>query len=308
MSQGEGFKKLPTGEFLYNTPHQLFHSSVRFGSNDLGILNVSKSLYAPYAALDLQSFPVEAMINRLNHNHFELKVSSFPTQIYSSQWEAMLLFKAQLVQFFWRDSVQPLLLHAGAVSKDNKGILLIGDDGSGKTTQTIGLVHNGYNFLSDEYGVVNLRTGLMTHYPAPIALQPDSLVLERNLVGLGNKVDPLLFEINVHETDPGRIDEQKSVLPAPISNQTINDVPPKAIFILESTFGNVPTLKQMTQRDEIIEIVRRNANWHSKWSFPPVELVQAFFNRVVKEIPVFKLSVGDLDRTCALINEMVVQL
>lgn len=308
MQLNERFSRLPSGEILGNTPHQIFQTAVTFGSNDPGIIDACESLYGPYANLDAHSSPIRVMINRINDNRFELRVSSFLPQIYPSQWEALLLFKTQLIKYFWKDKHQPLLLHAGAVSKDNKGILLVGDDGSGKTTQTIGLVDRGYHFLSDEYGVLDLDTGLIKHYPAPISLRPDSPILKMSLVGLRDKVDSRLYEINIHETDPNRRGEHKPVIPAPISNQSMIDVHPRAIIFLEPNFGNLPRLEQVTEKEAIIQTLSRNANWHARWSFPSDSMVEQFMNRVGDEIPVFKLAVGELNQTLELIDGMVAQL
>ena len=43
-----------------------------------------------------------------------------------------------------------LLIHAGVVSRDGQGIILVADARHGKTTLVLELVRRGFQFLSDE--------------------------------------------------------------------------------------------------------------------------------------------------------------
>ena len=67
----------------------------------------------------------------------------------------------------WR---RHLLLHASAVEKDGKALIMTGQSGSGKSTLAAMLGHNGWRFMGDEFVLVDLVTG--DAVPFPPAHQP----------------------------------------------------------------------------------------------------------------------------------------
>ena len=51
----------------------------------------------------------------------------------------------------WLDDRNIHFIHAGLVARDEKGLLLVGRSGSGKTTSSIACLLGGFTFLSDDY-------------------------------------------------------------------------------------------------------------------------------------------------------------
>lgn len=68
-----------------------------------------------------------------------------------------------------------LLLHSGTVEIDGRGVLLIAQPGSGKSTLTAGLIGRGARLLSDEFGVLRLSDGMLLPIIKPIALKNQSI-------------------------------------------------------------------------------------------------------------------------------------
>jgi hypothetical protein len=66
-----------------------------------------------------------------------------------------------------------LMIHAGAVARDSRAVLLPAVAESGKSTLTAGLVRAGLDYLSDEAGALT-ADGLVDPYPKSIALDPGS--------------------------------------------------------------------------------------------------------------------------------------
>lgn len=56
-----------------------------------------------------------------------------------------------------------LMLHAGAVGIENKGVLLVGKGGSGKSTTALSCVGSELKYLSDDYCVVTQEPNLTVH-------------------------------------------------------------------------------------------------------------------------------------------------
>jgi HprK-related kinase A len=72
-----------------------------------------------------------------------------------------------------------LLLHAGAVERGGRCVLLPALPGSGKSTLTAALATRGYRLLSDEFGAVRLADGLIMPALRPISLKNESIDIIR---------------------------------------------------------------------------------------------------------------------------------
>lgn len=64
-----------------------------------------------------------------------------------------------------------LLIHAGAVSEDGRGVILPGKSGAGKTTLVSALVRDGFGYLSDELGVIDPVFRRLYPYPKALAFK-----------------------------------------------------------------------------------------------------------------------------------------
>jgi hypothetical protein len=67
------------------------------------------------------------------------------------------------------------LIHAGVVSKDGKGVVIVGPSSFGKTTLTMELVRRGFKFLSDEFCPIDRRTMHIHSFPRSLGVWEDSL-------------------------------------------------------------------------------------------------------------------------------------
>lgn len=64
-----------------------------------------------------------------------------------------------------------LLLHASAVERDGKAVLMTGASGSGKSTLAAMLGEHGWRFMGDEFALLNLDTGDLHPFPRAISLK-----------------------------------------------------------------------------------------------------------------------------------------
>jgi len=74
------------------------------------------------------------------------------------------------------------LIHAGVVSKDGKGIVIVGPSSFGKTTLTMELVRKGFKFLSDEFCPIDRRTMHIHSFPRSLGVWEDSLNVIRGIL------------------------------------------------------------------------------------------------------------------------------
>lgn len=76
------------------------------------------------------------------------------------------------------------LLHAAALLKGDRVVLLPGDSGSGKTTLAAALLQRGFQYLSDEFAPLSLPRLRVRPYPLPLRLRERMLPLLLPLDGL----------------------------------------------------------------------------------------------------------------------------
>jgi HprK-related kinase A len=70
---------------------------------------------------------------------------------------------------------QYLLIHAAVLERDGRALVMPAPPGSGKSTLCAALAHRGWRLLSDELGLVDLRTGLVHGMARPINLKNASI-------------------------------------------------------------------------------------------------------------------------------------
>jgi HprK-related kinase A len=75
-----------------------------------------------------------------------------------------------------------LLLHASAVERDGKALLMTGASGAGKSTLAALLMARGWRLMGDEFALLDPATGLIHGFPRLISLKNAAIgVLERAL-------------------------------------------------------------------------------------------------------------------------------
>ncbi len=68
-----------------------------------------------------------------------------------------------------------LILHAAAVEKDGRAVILPGDPGAGKSTLCAALVNRGWRLLTDELTMVSLTDHCILPIPRPVSLKNESI-------------------------------------------------------------------------------------------------------------------------------------
>jgi HprK-related kinase A len=70
-----------------------------------------------------------------------------------------------------------LLLHAAAVERDGRALLMTGLSGAGKSTLAALLGERGWRFMGDEFALLGLDDGLLHPFPRAVSLKNDALSL-----------------------------------------------------------------------------------------------------------------------------------
>lgn len=89
-------------------------------------------------------------------------------------WECTFSFR--IIFHMWTHDLPAQLIHAGAMAKNGKGVLITGKSGSGKSTSCLNLLRAGYDYLGDDYVWVEISdcvTVFALYHSAKI--EPDNL-------------------------------------------------------------------------------------------------------------------------------------
>lgn len=68
-----------------------------------------------------------------------------------------------------------LILHCGALERNGRTLMVIGESGAGKSTLSAALANSGWRLLSDEMAIISLDTGKVQALARPIILKDASI-------------------------------------------------------------------------------------------------------------------------------------
>ncbi|ONF96385.1 HprK-related kinase A [Sphingomonas jeddahensis] len=72
-----------------------------------------------------------------------------------------------------------LLLHAAAVERDGRAVIMTGESGAGKSTLAALLQARGWRLMADEFVLVEPATGLVHPFPRPVSLKNAAIDVAR---------------------------------------------------------------------------------------------------------------------------------
>ncbi|MCF6148553.1 MAG: hypothetical protein E3K37_07835 [Candidatus Kuenenia sp.] len=174
-----------------------------------------------------------------------------------------------------------LLIHAGVVSFNNHGVLIVADGGHGKTTLVLTLLKRGFRFLSDEMAALGRHDHLVYPFPRSLRIRKDTL----SLVGFSDKnisgdewLDKLLLDIDKIQT--GSVGTKTSIdyilFLHDQNGVTQNNEQDLTIFVDQMHDGVLRIIKNMKG----VKNVRINTNSE----FPVIRLCSDKANKVLSEI------------------------
>jgi hypothetical protein len=94
---------------------------------------------------------------------------------------------------------QYLTVHAAALERDGRALLLPAPSGSGKSTLCAGLLFSGWRLLSDELALIDTRSGHVVALPRPVSLKNAAIEATRSFAPQAS------FGPVVRETVKGRV-------------------------------------------------------------------------------------------------------
>jgi len=179
------------------------------------------------------------------------------------------------------------VVHSAVLSRGDQACLVCGPSGRGKSTLTWALTHHGMGYLSDELAPINLDT--MSVLPFPRALS-----LKHEPPGSYPVGDGAL------KTEWSRYIGAKQ-MPGPVVST--GEYRLKAAFFLMpvNDFAHASELCEPISKSEAC--MHLYANALNQLAHPSAGLEAA--HAIVRNIPSYRLGVGDLDAMCAAVTSVM---
>jgi hypothetical protein len=154
-----------------------------------------------------------------------------------------------------------LHIHAGAVAANNTGILFPATNDVGKSTFTFYLLQKGFNYFSDEVGLIHPKTRRIFPFPKSLALDRQAYKKRFGHTSMDKFID---------------IKNAQKILYQPEIRKKhfTNGVPLNYIFFLKRKRGTKKPLTACSKGDAIIELIKN--------SFNPLANSEKNFNQLIK--------------------------
>ncbi len=186
----------------------------------------------------------------------------------------------------WR---RHLLLHASAVEKDGKALIMTGASGSGKSTLAAMLGHKGWRFMGDEFVLLDLVTGDAVPFPRMISLKNEAIGAMQ-ASALDGRFGPLM-------TGTPKGDIRHLVPPADAIARMAE--PARPALLLFPSFGYEPVVRDIGASEGFMRLTQASTNY--------VALGEAGFTtltRFIKTVPARAIDYRDGQEAEALVDQL----
>lgn len=186
----------------------------------------------------------------------------------------------------WR---RHLLLHASAVARDGRAVIMSGASGSGKSTLAGLLGEGDWRFMGDEFILIDPASGDALAFPRAVSLKNDAIV------EVEARVDPSRLGPLLAGTPKGHI---RHLIPPTDAIAAMHE-PARTALILFPEFGGISDAQPLGQAEVFVRLTEASTNY--------VALGEAGFaalTRLVKATPAFTIRYPDSASGMALVEQL----
>lgn len=190
----------------------------------------------------------------------------------------------------WR---QHLLLHASAVEKDGRALVMVGESGSGKSTLAALLGEGDWRLMGDEFALLGLDDGQINAFPRLISLK-NAAIAEMTARVPAERLGP-----PISGTPKGTI---RHLVPRADAIDRM-DESARPSLLLFPTFGAEPGLRPVPPSEAFMRLTDSSTNY--------VALGESAFGaltRLVRDVPAVAIGYGSSEEGIAAVNAMWAEL
>ena len=182
-----------------------------------------------------------------------------------------------------------LLLHASAVEREGRAVVMTGESGAGKSTLATLLAAGGWRFMGDELLLLAPRTGLAHGFPRLISLKNESVAAARSAWPEA-RFGPLLAG-----TPKGDI---RHLVP-PADAVARMDEPAAPAIVVFPRFGFEAAVRAVPPSEAFVRLTQASTNYTALG-----ETGFAALTRLVRSVPLVAIDYPDGATACAQVEAL----
>jgi hypothetical protein len=182
-----------------------------------------------------------------------------------------------------------VVLHAGGVVINGRGVIISGSTGSGKSTLTAALVRAGAGYLTDEALAIDPQNGVLHPYPKALTIQRGSWRLLGDLRPPPSELSPRAWH----------------VAPADIRPDAIAGPTPASLALFPTYEGSAParwgaSMQKIAGAEALIELLQQSFE-QSAAVVPTLQVIA----RTLESCTCFRVSTVDIDLAVGRVMDLV---
>ncbi len=190
----------------------------------------------------------------------------------------------------WR---QHLLLHASAVERDGRAIIMVGASGSGKSTLAAMLGEGDWRLLGDEFAMLGLGDGQLSAFPRLISLKNEAIAAMAARVP-ASRLGPVITD-----TPKGTI---RHLVPRADAIARMDERATPALLLFP-TFGGEPGLRPVPPSEAFMRLTDSSTNYVALG-----EPGFAALTRLVRDVPSVAIGYASGDQGVAAVEALWAEL
>ncbi len=196
------------------------------------------------------------------------------------------------LSWFFDDATRPLSLHGAGVVRAGRGMVISTDVGGGKSTQMTALLDRGFDYVTDDVALLDLRSSRLMHWYG-------GLVIRENLW------DEPRFRPHIAKAFiVGCGQDRKALVPPPIKELPTDGVPLTCFIYLSSEQPAGTAAVPMTPDELLSYYLSIDDIYECNFSIHPRKVeAERVLREVLSKAALFKVFKASVDVTVAEIEE-----
>ncbi len=265
-------------------------AAFRIGSDWAAPVDALADLYRDYPVPDVPDFTVRLEATRpwrrwlrpsVQINGDYILPEAAPLPLAHGLLAAEMGMNLQLA-LGWR---RHLLLHASAVERNGRALLMSGESGAGKSTLAALLMGRGWRLMGDEFALIEPVTGMAHAFPRLVSLKGGAIGAVA-----GDRWGPLL-----PATPKGDI---RHLVPDARAIAAM-DKPARPALLLFPRFGEERAVREMPASEAFVRLTQASTNYTLLG-----EAGFAALTRLVTEVPALAIDYPDSETALAMVEEL----
>jgi HprK-related kinase A len=187
---------------------------------------------------------------------------------------------------------QFIQVHAASMAHEGRGLILAGDSGVGKSTLAAALMARGWQYLSDEFALIDPKTHQMHPFPKALCIKSGSFEIIRRL-----KL-PLWRRGDYVKAMKGQVGY---VSPSEARSQCITPRCPINVIVFPRYIEGVrPELRPLSRAEAAFSLLRQTFN-RPTFGYRAMSVITT----ITRSAQCFRLESGEIEGTCDLLESIL---